>query len=55
MIRDLTNPVRLEYAHPRTVGILNDWDNAVVVSHDRTVHDHRAVSDTIYDPPVNVS
>ena len=46
MIRDPTNPAYSKYARARTVGILNDWDHAIIVTLDRIVHDYRTVSDT---------
>ena len=55
MIRDPTNPAYSKYAHPRTVGILNDWDHAIIVTLDRIVHDYRAVSDTTSDLQAHLS
>ena len=49
MIRDPTNPAYSKYTHPLTVGILNDWDHAIIVTLVRIVHEYRTVSDTTAD------
>ena len=55
MIRDPTNPAYSKYARPRTVGILNDWDHAIIVTFDRIVHDYRTVSNTTSDLQAHLS